>query len=70
MLLMPFRGVLAVWSVAGCLHSVGYYMPRVCNVMPMLDVIVKALTAQLQTWAVVLVLSLCSSHMGCCLLHS
>ena len=37
-------------SIAGCLHSVGYDMPRVCDVTPLLDVdsIVGALTAQLR----------------------
>ena len=37
-------------SVASCLSSVGYDMPRVFDVMPLLDVdsIVEALTAQLQ----------------------
>ena len=37
-------------SIAGYLHSVGYDMPRVCDVMPLLDVdsTVGALTAQLQ----------------------
>ena len=37
-------------SLAGCLHSVGYDMPRVCDVIPMLDVdnIIEVLTAQLQ----------------------
>ena len=37
-------------SLAGCLRSVGYDMPHVCDVIPILDVdnIVGALTAQLQ----------------------
>ena len=37
-------------SVAGCLRSVGYDMPRVFDVMPLLDIdsIVEALTVQLQ----------------------
>lgn len=37
-------------SVAGCLRPVGYDVPRVCDVMPVLDVdhIVATLTAQLQ----------------------
>ena len=37
-------------SLAACLHLVGYDMPRVCDVIPILDVdnIVGALTAQLQ----------------------
>ena len=42
--------------VAGCLHSLGYDMPCLCNAMPVLDVdnIVEALTAHLQTWTLVL----------------
>ena len=37
-------------SLAGCLHSVGYDMPRVCDVIPILDVdnIIEVLTTQLQ----------------------
>ena len=37
-------------SLAGCLHSVGYDMPRVCDVIPTLDVdnITEVLTTQLQ----------------------
>ena len=37
-------------SLAGCLHSVGYDMPRVCDLIPILDAdkIAQALTAQLQ----------------------
>ena len=39
-------------SLAACLHSVGFDMPRVCDVVPLLDVdsIVEALTASLQTF--------------------
>ena len=37
-------------SLAGCLHSVGYDMSRVCDVIPILDVdnIIEVLTTQLQ----------------------
>ena len=37
-------------SLAGCLNSVGYDMPRVCDVIPILDVdnIIEVLTTQLQ----------------------
>ena len=37
-------------SLAGCLRSVGYDMPRVCDVIPILDVdnIIEVLTTQLQ----------------------
>ena len=37
-------------SLAGCLHSVGYDMPCVCDVIPILDVdnIIEVLTTQLQ----------------------
>ncbi len=38
-------------SLAACLHSVGFEMPRVHDVVPLLDVdgVVEALTARLQS---------------------
>ena len=38
-------------SLAACLHSVGFEMPRVHDVVPLLDVdgVVEALTAHLQS---------------------
>ena len=35
-------------SLAGCLRSVGYDMPRVCDVIPVLDNVVGFFTTQLQ----------------------
>ena len=52
---MPFKRVLAIaiWlnSLAACLHSMGSEMPRVHDVVPLLDVdgVVEALTAGLQS---------------------
>ena len=48
---MPFRGGACnmASSLAACLHSVGFEMPRVHEVVPLLDVdgVVKALPARL-----------------------
>ena len=47
----PFQGGACnmASSLAACLHSVGFEMPRVHNVVPLLDVdgVVEALTADL-----------------------
>ena len=47
-LLMPFRDMASL--LAACLHSVGFEMPRVHDVVPLLDVdcVVEALTRRLQ----------------------
>ena len=46
---MPFKAVLTIWLA--CLHSVGFEMPRVHDVVPLLHVdgVVEALTACLQS---------------------
>ena len=38
---MPFGGGTCNIAsfVAGCVHSVGYDMPRACDVMPLLDIL-------------------------------
>ena len=45
---MPFRDMASL--LAACLHSVGFEMPRVHDVVPLLDVdcVVEALTRRLQ----------------------
>jgi len=58
-------------SVATCLRSLGYDVPRLFDVMPLLDIdgIVEALTVQLQDMGSCFVLSSCSSHSRCCFLY-
>ena len=57
-------------SLAACLHSVGFEMPRVHDAVPLLDVdgVVEALTARLQVLAVCVVLV--QRHSGCCFMHT
>ena len=63
-------------SLATCLHSVGFEMPRVHDVVPLLNVagVVEALTggfdctvAENRFWRSAL--PLCSPHSGCCFMH-
>ena len=59
-------------SLAACLHSVGFEMPRMHDVVPLLDTdsVVEALTRRLQWYSFwQSVLSSCSPHSRGCFMH-